>query len=55
MQKLTVMLGLLALGSANVYADATLAQQTLGWAATRSYEDIINSAFNWHRSQSDVS
>lgn len=34
-----------------VYADATLAQQSLGWVATRSYEDIINSAFNWHKSQ----
>ncbi len=34
-----------------VYADATLAQQTLGWAATRSYGDIIDSAFTWHRSQ----
>jgi UDP-glucose 4-epimerase len=34
-----------------VYADATLAQQTLGWAATRSYEDIINNAFTWHQSQ----
>jgi UDP-glucose 4-epimerase len=31
-----------------VFADATLAQQTLGWTATRSYEDIINSAFEWH-------
>jgi UDP-glucose-4-epimerase GalE len=36
---------------AMVYADATLAQQTLGWTATRSYEDIINSAFAWHQSQ----
>jgi UDP-glucose 4-epimerase len=35
-----------------VYADATLAQEKLGWAATRSYEDIINSAFAWHQSQS---
>ncbi len=34
-----------------VYADANLARQTLGWAATRSYEDIINSAFMWHQSQ----
>ena len=31
-----------------VFADATLAQQTLGWTATRSYEDIINSAYEWH-------
>jgi len=38
-----------------VYADATLAEQTLGWAATRSHEDIIHSAFTWHRYQSDVS
>ena len=37
-----------------VYADATLAQQTLGWAATRSHEDIIKSAFTWHKSQSDI-
>ena len=34
-----------------VYADASLAQQALDWTATRSYEDIINSAFNWHQSQ----
>jgi UDP-glucose 4-epimerase len=34
-----------------VYADAILARQTLGWVATRSYEDIINSAFMWHQSQ----
>ena len=34
-----------------VYADASLAQQTLGWTATRSYEDIINSAYAWHQSQ----
>jgi UDP-glucose 4-epimerase len=32
-----------------VYADASLAASTLGWAATRSYEDIINSAFAWHQ------
>ena len=31
-----------------VYADADLAASTLGWVATRSYEDIIQSAFNWH-------
>ena len=31
-----------------VYADASLAQQTLGWSAGRSYEDIINSAYAWH-------
>ena len=34
--------------SAIVYADASLAQHTLGWAASRSYEDIINSAYRWH-------
>ena len=34
-----------------VYADASLAKATLGWTATRSYEDIINSAYEWHRSQ----
>jgi UDP-glucose 4-epimerase len=34
-----------------VYADASLARQTLGWTATRSYEDIINSAYAWHQSQ----
>ena len=33
---------------ATVYADASLAQQTLGWSAGRSYEDIINSAYAWH-------
>jgi UDP-glucose-4-epimerase GalE len=35
-----------------VYADASLVKATLGWTATRSYEDIINSAFAWHQSQS---
>jgi UDP-glucose 4-epimerase len=34
-----------------VYADAGLANATLGWTATRSYEDIINSAYDWHRFQ----
>jgi UDP-glucose-4-epimerase GalE len=34
-----------------VYADASLAQQILGWAASRSYEDIIQSAFQWHSSK----
>jgi UDP-glucose-4-epimerase GalE len=37
--------------SAIVYADASLAQQILGWAASRSYEDIIQSAFQWHSSK----
>jgi UDP-glucose 4-epimerase len=35
-----------------VYADASLAASTLGWTATRSYEDIISSAYAWHQSQS---
>jgi UDP-glucose 4-epimerase len=34
-----------------VYADASLAQQIFGWAASRSYEDIIQSAFQWHSSK----
>ena len=34
-----------------VYADASLAKQTLGWVASHSYEDIISSAFAWHQSQ----
>ena len=36
-----------------VYADASLARQTLGWVATRSYEDIINSAYAWHSQASN--
>jgi len=34
-----------------VYADASFARQTLGWTASRSYEDIIQSAFQWHSSE----
>jgi UDP-glucose 4-epimerase len=37
-----------------VYADASLAQHTLGWTASRSYEDIINSAYAWHSSEKEL-
>lgn len=34
-----------------VYADASLAERTLGWKATRGLTDIVSSAYTWHRSQ----
>lgn len=33
---------------ATVYADASKAERTLGWKATRSLDDIIASAYRWH-------
>jgi UDP-glucose 4-epimerase len=35
-----------------VYADASLAQRTLGWTATHTVDQIISSAYNWHRVRS---
>jgi UDP-glucose-4-epimerase GalE len=32
----------------SVYADPTLASETLGWKAQFSIEDIVKSAFKWH-------
>lgn len=34
---------------ATVYADASLAAQTLGWRAVRDLENIVTSAYEWHR------
>lgn len=36
---------------AAVYADATLAKTVLGWTAQKSLQQIIDSAFHWHRGQ----
>lgn len=33
-----------------VFADASLAETTLGWKATRSLDEIISSAYAWHQS-----
>jgi UDP-glucose-4-epimerase GalE len=35
------------------YADATKVHATLGWSATRSLDDIIESAWRWHSSHPD--
>ena len=32
----------------SVYADATLANKTLGWQATKSLQQIVESAYAWH-------
>ena len=32
-----------------VYADSSLADRVLGWKATHSLDDIISSAYRWHR------
>ena len=37
-----------------VFADASLAKELLNWAATRTHQDIIDSAFRWHHSQLDT-
>ena len=31
-----------------VYADASLAERTLGWKATRGLTEIVSSAYSWH-------
>jgi UDP-glucose-4-epimerase GalE len=35
------------------YADPTLAHATLGWAATRTLDDIVQSAWFWHSAHPD--
>ena len=35
------------------YADPTLARTTIGWAATRTLDDIIRSAWLWHSAHPD--
>ena len=36
----------------STYADPHIASETLGWSARHGLDDIIESAWNWHRSQS---
>jgi UDP-glucose 4-epimerase len=36
-----------------VYADPTAAFEALGWRATRTLEDIIESAYRWHSTHLD--
>ena len=35
----------------STYADPQVASETLGWSARHGLDDIIDSAWNWHRSQ----
>ena len=35
----------------STYADPSIASETLGWSARHGLDDIIESAWNWHRSQ----
>ncbi|MBI4882727.1 MAG: UDP-glucose 4-epimerase GalE [Actinobacteria bacterium] len=35
------------------YADPTMSHKTLGWAATRTVDDIIGSAWQWHSTHPD--
>ena len=35
----------------STYADPQVASETLGWSARHGLDDIIESAWNWHRSQ----
>ncbi len=39
----------------STYADPQFASETLGWTARHGLDDIIESAWNWHRSQSSTS
>jgi UDP-glucose-4-epimerase GalE len=39
----------------STYADPNVASDTLGWTARHGLDDIIESAWNWHRSQSSTS
>ena len=39
----------------STYADPHVASETLGWAARHGLDDIIESAWNWHRSQTSTS
>ena len=36
-----------------VWGDCSRAERDLGWAATRSLDDIVATAWNWHRSHPD--
>ncbi len=33
------------------YADPSLARSTIGWSAKYGLDEIIQSAYDWHRSQ----
>ncbi len=33
------------------YADPTFAEATLGWSAEYGLDEIISTAYDWHRSQ----
>ena len=39
----------------STYADPHIASSTLGWSARHGLDDIIESAWNWHRSQTSTS
>ena len=39
----------------STYADPHIASETLGWTARHGLDDIIDSAWNWHRSQTSTS
>ncbi len=35
----------------STFADPTFAEQTLGWTSTHGLDEIIQTAYDWHRSQ----